>query len=196
MVVMMIVRVIMGVRPVVVPVVVMGVAVIILVMDLIVRAMAGSGVGAPLGIERRLDLDDAGAETPDHFLDDVVAPDPKPPGYDLGRQMAVAEMPGDAHQMVRIGAAYLDQRLRRGDHFDQAAIFQNQRVAAAQRHRRFQVEQEFEPARAGHRHPAPVAVVEIKYHGVGGCLCPAVLALNFCSPDHADLLTASRPCHR
>ena len=125
------------------------------------------GIGAAFGIERRLDLDDAGAESLHHRLDDVVAADAQALRHDLRRQMAVAEMPGDADQMQRIGAADLDQRLGRGDHLDQPAVLQHQRVAAAQRDGVFQIEQEFQPARARHRHPPPVPVVEIEHDGIG-----------------------------
>ena len=84
-------------------------------------------------------------------------------------------MPGDAHQMLRIVAANLDQRLGRRHHLDQPAVVQHQRVAAAQRHGVLEVEQEFEPARAGHRHPPPVPVVEIEHDGIGRrrTSCPA-----------------------
>ena len=65
--------------------------------------MRRSGIGAAFGIERRLDLDDARAEPLHHRLDDVVAADAQPFRHDLRRQMAVAEMPGDPDQMMRIG---------------------------------------------------------------------------------------------
>src|ERR1700681_564957 len=109
--------------------------------------MATAGIGAALGIERCLDLDHARAQTFDHRLDDVVAPYPQALRGDLRRQMAVAEMPGDAHQMLRIGSANLDQRLGCGDHLDQPAVLQHQRIAAAQGDGGFEVEQEFKPAR-------------------------------------------------
>src|ERR1700742_1739902 len=75
--------------------------------------MTAAGIGAAFGIERRLDLDDARAETLHHCLDHMVAPDPQALGHDLGRQMAIAEMPGNPNQMQRGDAAGLDQRLRR-----------------------------------------------------------------------------------
>src|SRR4051794_39512807 len=53
---------------------------------MIVRGMGGR-IGAALGIERRLDLDDARAQPLHHFLDDVIAPDAQAPAHDLGRQM-------------------------------------------------------------------------------------------------------------
>jgi hypothetical protein len=108
--------------------------------------------------------------------------------------MPIAEMPGDPDQMQRIGAADFDQRLGRGDHFDQPAVLEHERVAAAQRHRVFEIEQEFQPARARHRHPTPMPVVEIEHDGIGGRLVPAMLALNFGGADHRP--RTSRPCRR
>jgi hypothetical protein len=150
--------------------------------------MAAAGIGAAFGVERRLDLDHARAKTLDHRLDDMIAPDPQPLGHDLGRQMPVAEMPGDPDQMMRVGAPDLEQRLRRRDHFDQPAIVEHQRVAAAQRDGIFEVEQEFEPARAGHRHPPPVPIVEIEHDGIGRRLAPAMLAANLSGADHLKTL--------
>ena len=97
---------------------------------MIVRGMGGR-IGAAFGIERRLDLDHARTESLHHFLDDVIAPDAQAAGHDLGRQMAIAEVPGDPYQMAGIGAPDLEQRLGRGHHLDQPAVFQHQRIAAA-----------------------------------------------------------------
>jgi hypothetical protein len=148
--------------------------------------MAAGGIGAALGIERRLDLDHAGAEPLHHRLDDVVAPDTQALGHDLRRQMAIAEMPGHPDQMVRIGPLDLGQRLRRCDDFDQPAILEHQRIAAAQRDGVFQIEQELQSPRARHRHPAPMSVVEIEHDGIGRRLAPAMLALDSCRADHAE----------
>ena len=147
--------------------------------------MAAAGIGAALGVERRLDLDDPRAQPLHHRLDDVIAPDPQPPCRDLGRQMAVAEMPGDPHQMLRIPAADLRQRLRRRHHLDQPAILEHQRVTAAQRDRVFQIEQKFKPARARHHHPPPVTIVEIEHHGIGRRLAPAMRPANLRGADHS-----------
>jgi hypothetical protein len=117
----------------------------------------------------------------------VIAPDPQALRHDLGRQMAVAEMPGDPHQMEWIVTANLDQRLRRRHHLDQAAVVEHQRVAAAQRQRVLEVEQEFESAGAGHRHPPPVPVIEIEHDGIGRRFLPMMLALNPGGADHRRL---------
>jgi hypothetical protein len=145
-------------------------------------------IGAAFGVERRLDLDDPRAEPFHHRLDDVISANPQALWHDLRRQMAIAEMPGHANQMQRIGAADLKQRLRRRHHLDQPAVFQHQGVAAAQRDGVFEIKQEFQPARAGHRHPPPVPVVEIEHHGIGGSFGPPVLADNACGADHAKYL--------
>jgi len=143
-------------------------------------------IGAAFGIERRLDLDDPRAQPLHHRLDDMIAADAQALRHDLRRQMAVAEMPGDPDQMQGIGAADFEQRLRDRHHLDQPSVFQDQRITAAQRDRVLQIEQEFESARARHRHTPPVAVVEIEHDGIGRGVRPAILAQNFCRADHAN----------
>jgi hypothetical protein len=75
-------------------------------------------------------------------------------------------------------------------------ISANGSVAAAQRDGAFQVEQEFKPARAGHRHPPPVTIVEIENDGIGRRLRPAMLRAELRRADHAKALTVSQPCRR
>ena len=64
--------------------------------------MGVAGIGAAFGIERRFDLDEARAQPSDHCLDHMIAADAQSSGRDLGRQMPIAEMPGEADQMLRI----------------------------------------------------------------------------------------------
>jgi hypothetical protein len=90
-----------------------------------------AGIGAALGVERRFDLDHPRAKPLHHRLDDVVAPDPQSAPRDLRRQMAVAKMPGETNQMLRVVTSDFQQRLRRGYDFDQPVILQHQRIAAA-----------------------------------------------------------------
>jgi len=104
--------------------------------------------------------------------------------------MPVAEMPGDPHQMLRIGASNLNEWLGRRDHLDQPAVVQHQRIAAAQRYGFFQIQQKFKPARAGHRHAPPVPVVEIENHRIGG-LGPTAGRANLRRADHNVALIAS-----
>ena len=166
----------MGVIVVVVIVVAMLVMVIVITVVMVITGVAMIMRGmvmrrlrirAALGIERRLNLDDARAQSLHHRLDDVIPADAQALRHDLRRQMAVAEMPGNANQVQRIGAPNLDQGLGGRDHLDQPAILQHQRIAAAQCDCVFKIEQKLEPARTRHCHPPPVPVVEIEHDGIG-----------------------------
>ncbi|MGY3449977.1 hypothetical protein ACVILH_002319 [Bradyrhizobium sp. USDA 4353] len=165
--------------------------VIMAMMIMIIMSMAWLGVGAALWIERRLDLDDARAETLHHRLDHMIAADAQALGQELRRQMPVAEMPGKPHQMLRIAGADLQQRLGRRDDLDQPAVLQHQGIATAQRGGVLEVEQEFEPARARHRHAAAVTIVEIEQDGIGSRLFPTMLPEHARGADHADILILS-----
>ena len=100
----------------------------VIVATVIVRRLR---IGATFRVERRLNLDDPRAESLHHRLDDVISADAQAFWHDLGRQVAVAQMPGYANQMQRISAADFEQRLGGGHHLDQPAVLQHQRVAAA-----------------------------------------------------------------
>ena len=175
-----------------VTVIMMSVIVVVMIMMIVtvVLRMTTAGISAAFRIERRFDGDDARAETPHHLLDNVIAPNAKALAGDLRRQMTIAEMPRDPHQMLRIGAANLHQRLRCSDDLDQPAVVQHQRIAAAQRHRLFQVQQEFKSARTGHSHAPPVPVVETENHRING-LGPATWWANLRRADHDGVLIAS-----
>jgi hypothetical protein len=159
-------------------------AVMTMIMMAVTRRLMRGGIGAAFGIEWRFDLDHARAETLHHLLDHMVAADAQSLGHDLRGQMTVAEMPGEPHQMAGIGAADLDQRLRCGDHLNEAAVFQHQGVATAQGGGVFEIEQEFQSARPRHRHAATMPVIEVEDDGVHRRLFPVVLAFDFSRAVH------------
>ena len=103
--------------------------------------------------------------------------------------MTITEMPGETNQVMRISRSDLEQRLGRGDHFDQASVLEHQRIAAAQGGGVLQVEQELKAARAGHRHPPPVAIVKVEHDGVGRALGPAMMRLDLSGADHTESLS-------
>src|ERR1700751_3432957 len=87
---------------VMVPVIAVSVMMImIIMMVMVVPVRHGTVIGAALGRERRLDRPDRGAETDKHFRDHMVLADADTLGADLGRQVPVAEMPGEAEQEMR-----------------------------------------------------------------------------------------------
>src|SRR5262249_8454964 len=92
-VIVMVMTVIMVVMIAMIMVMVMAVRVIMAGVTVLVMrvSMRGAGIGATLGVERRLDLDHACAEPLHHRLDDVIPADAQTLRHDLRRQMAVAE---------------------------------------------------------------------------------------------------------
>jgi len=164
----------------VVAVAMMGVAVMGMIMGAVVVIVRGVGmivarrrdISAAFRIERRLDRRDLGAEPARHVLDDVIPPNAQALLEQFGRQMPVAEMPGDAGERGGVGGANFGQFLGRGDHFDDPPVVERQPVAAAQHHRFGQVEQEGEPAHAGHRDAAAVTVVIVENHRIGRLFQP------------------------
>ena len=162
--------------------VVVTVVVAVMMVAVIVAAMAviGDNIRSAFRIERCLDLDHAGAEALDHVFDHVIATNAQVLSGDLHRQVPIAEMPGDTHQMPGIHAANFDQRLRRRDHLDEPAIVQHQRITAAQRHGLRQIEQKIETARCRHCESAPVPVVELQHHAIGRSFAPGAGCLDRC----------------
>jgi len=161
----------------------------VVVMRVIIMTMrmAGLGVRAAFGIERRFDLHHLRTKPLHHGFNDMVAADTQALGHELRRQMAVAEMPGDADEMVRVVTADFQQRLGCRNHLDQTAVFQHQRIATAERNGSLQVEQKLEAPRPRHCHAAAVPIVEIEHDRIRRRFRKAVLSLNLRRPDHALL---------
>ena len=86
------------------------------------RARLGLYVRAAFRVERRLEQNDPGPEALDHRLNDGIAPDAQRLWHELCREMAIAEMPGDARQRLRVCGPDLRQRFGRRDHFDDASV--------------------------------------------------------------------------
>jgi len=176
------VRLALGMAVVMMVVVVMRVIVaIVMVVPLRGRAF---DIGAAFRIERRFDLDDAGAQPARHILDHMIAANAQALLQQFRRQMPIAQMPRHPRQRRRIRAANFRQRLGRRDHFDDAPIFQRQPIAAAQHHRLRQIEQERQPAYAGHRDAPPMPLVVVEHDRVGRLAGPRAGGFNGMSVEH------------
>jgi len=145
-------------------------------------------IGAGLGVERGLDLGDPGAAVARHVFDDGVAANAQLLPDDLRRQMAIAEMVGEAHELAQVRAADFGQRLGLGEHFDQASVLQHQRIAAAQAGGLRQVEQEFEAADGSHRDAAAMARLCVEHDDIGGIAHPGPARLHRNCPNHTASL--------
>src|ERR1700733_15156836 len=109
-------------------VVMMVVVVMRVIMAVARRAALGLGIGAAFGIEWRLKRDHAGAQALDHCLDHRIAADAQRLWHYLGRQMAVAEVPGDAGQGQRVGGSDFRQRFGLGDPLNHAPVLEPQPI--------------------------------------------------------------------
>jgi hypothetical protein len=156
-------------------------------------AVLGLRVGAAFGIERRFERDHAGAETLGHRLDDGIAANAQRfPRY-FGREVTVAEMPGDASERERVSGPDLRQRFGRGDHLDHTSVLEPQPVAAAQHRRLDKIEQEFEPADGGHGDASAIALVEVEHHTIRRSARPMAGRDDFVSAQHRYTFGPGRP---
>jgi hypothetical protein len=176
-------------------VVAVSVPMIVAVVVGISGAILGLCISAAFGIERRFEGDHAGAETLGHRLDDGIAADAQRFWRYFGRQVTVAEMPGDASERQGVGGPDLRQWFGLGDHLDHTSVLEPQTVAAAQ-HRRFRkIEQKFEPADAGHGDPPAITLVEVEHHRIRRSARPTAGRYHFVSAQHQCTFGPRRPCH-
>ena len=129
-------------------------------------------VGAALGIERALHAAHLGAEAAGHVGDDVVVADVDDARADLGGEVAVAEVPGDAGERPLVAAGDLQQPLGRRLDGDDAAVLQAEAVAGGEHRGLGEVEQEAEAASPGQRDATPGAVVVVEADDVGRLRIP------------------------
>ena len=141
------------------------VVIVVVIVIVIVMMVSGAGsVGAGFWIERRLDRFDVAAETFDHVLNHMIGADTDPVAKELHRQMAIAEMPGDADQFAVVMSMDFQQRFRPGANPDNAALLQGQAIAITQPHRLGKIDQQFLARLRCQHDAAAMAAVEIDQH--------------------------------
>ncbi len=157
----------------------------LIIMRVVVMVVARRSVSAALGIKRRGDFQHLGAELADHVSHYMIAADAQRMRQELRRQMPVAEMPSNAGEMPCIGAADLQKRLGRGNHFNKPAVLEYQRIAVAQFDRNGKIKQEGRAPCSGHRHSAAMAIVVAEYDAIRGRARPGRYRFN-CDRAHAS----------
>jgi hypothetical protein len=90
------------------------------------------GVRTAFGIERRFDLDDARTKSAQHLFEYLITANAQRFCQNLCRHVAVAEVPGDAHKMMWIVAAYLKEKFRCGNDFHQSTVVKDQGIAISE----------------------------------------------------------------
>lgn len=146
----------------------MGVVMMVLMAVGVVPVRLGGFIGTALRLEGRFDHLDGGAKTTRHLLQHVVAGDADAIREKLRRHMAVAEMPGESRQMMRVLRHDLRHRLLGRHHPHDAPIFEREAVTILQPRRLDEVEQKRHVALAAHGDTAAVASVMRQHHTVGG----------------------------
>ena len=137
-------------------------------MIVIVTVAAVLIVGAMLRIERCFERREPRAEPAQHVLDHVVAPDTQPVADDLDVDVAIADMPGEPRQLVRIRRRNLDQRLRPADDPHDAAIIKHEAIAVMQGRGLRQIEQKPRAALAAQNDAPAMALMGIERDGIDG----------------------------
>lgn len=160
------------------------------VMMVAVRMRGLFRISATLRIERRFDACDLRSQLHHQFFQHVVAANADTIRENLCRHMTVAEMPGDAREMMRVARGDFGNRLARRDHAHDAAVFELQAVAVMQ-HRGFgEIEQEYGVLRAAHGDTAAVTAIMRQFDGVGfACAIPMTGRQQFGGADHYFVLT-------
>lgn len=146
----------------------MGVVMMVLMAVGVVPVRLGGLIGTALRLEGRFDHLDGGAKATRHLLQHVVAGDADAIREKLRRHMAVAEMPGESRQMMRVLRHDLRHRLLGRHHPHDAPIFEREAVTILQPRRLDEVEQKRHVALAAHGDTAAVASVMRQHHTVGG----------------------------
>ena len=94
------------------------------------------GLTMPVGTAFRIkgcdQLAQLAAEFFDHVLNHVITPDTQRVAHQLGRQMPVAEMPGDLNKMRAIRCADFHQVFRFSADLNDPAVVENQAVTVMQ----------------------------------------------------------------
>lgn len=151
-------------RMMIMMVVAMAMTMVVSVMAVIVTAGA---IRPAFRLERRRHRADIAAKPRHHFLQHVIAGDAQLAAEQFGWNMAIAQMPGDADERRPVLRRDFDDLLRRGDHFDLAAILKDQGGSVRNGHRLGQIEEEFKPALAFHGEAAAAAILVRQNDAVG-----------------------------
>jgi hypothetical protein len=98
-------------------------------------------VRAAFGLKGGLQPDQRRAEAAKHVFDHMIRPNPKTVAADLGRHMAVAEMPRESHELTRLRVSDVDDRLGRRANDEPRPVIELHAVSVGHRDRGGQIQQ-------------------------------------------------------
>lgn len=136
----------------------------VVIVVLMVVMMAASRVRAVFRIERGLDHRYRSTEKPDHIFNNMITPDQDAIRQQHDRQMPIAEMPGNAHEIGRRCRRDFRKLFFCRHYPNSAAVFQQERIALSNPMRTRQIEQKFESIFSRHRQTTAMPIVKIERH--------------------------------
>ena len=157
---------------------------VVLPMIVIVSVDLAMTVGPAFGIESGKYRRHRGAEPLQHVLDDMIVANAQPVAEELDRQMAVAEVPGDADDLGRPGSGDLQQALGHRLDQDQPAVLEFERIAVLHDSGFLEIEQKHRLADAAHDEAAAVAIVAFEGERIGRRAGPGAGGEDAGSGDH------------
>jgi hypothetical protein len=141
---------------------------VVMVVVVVVAVLVATCVGAGFGVEGGVDDVYVAAELFDHGFNDVVSADADLVPYELDREVAVAEVPGDADEFgIGVGVDF-GEGFRTGADFYDGAGIELQAVAVAQAGGLGEIEEEILAGFGFQDDAAAVAAIEIDQDFVGG----------------------------
>jgi hypothetical protein len=127
--------------------------------------MVPAGVSPGFRIEWCLDCIYVTAQPLHHLPDHMIGPNADVIAQQLHRQMTIAEVPRNPHQIALFVRMYLQQRFGLCAHSHHPAIHR-QPIAVAQAHGVRQIEQHLPALLGAQQNTSPVAPIEIDQHAV------------------------------
>src|SRR5215470_1391206 len=135
---------------------------------MVVRLPPAIAIGTTLGLEGGLEMGERRSEPDKHGLDHMVGSDSKNRIADLGGQVPISQVPGDANQLTGIAMTDLDEALGRRLDPDPSRVVELEPVTVRHRHGLGEVEKELFALVGGQAHAAAVTRVEIECDGPRG----------------------------
>jgi hypothetical protein len=124
--------------------------------------MAMASVRAAHWLKRCLYLGKICAKAKEHMLDHMVGANAKRVIPNFSRQMAVSQVPGQAHELIRILMPYFDNNLGRGLNSKPPSIFQLQTIPVGHGNRLGKIEKNIFALIRGKANAASMPRVEIE----------------------------------
>ena len=122
-------------------------------------------VSTAFGLKRRPRFHELRSQAFEHGFDHMVGSNAKDCATDLGRQMSVAQMPGQTRQLFGISMADLYYRLRSRLYFEPSPVMQPQSVSIGHSDRLRQIEEDLFALIRYQTNASTVTLFEIKSDG-------------------------------